>query len=115
MKFSFFDAAKKAYRAARSVLQPLFKLSGQATPTRRELNLQADEWAVKQKLGPSFFTRKLGHNTKVARLMSLTPQEFELAQRRGWVPRDAQASLYSRMRRRLRERIARNNEPKAEA
>lgn len=109
MGFSFQDLAKKAFRAARAVLQPLFKAAKQEVPTQRELRLDADEWSVKRKLGSGFFTRSLTHNTRVARLLSLTPAEYALALRRGWVPPDSisgvskiRAKLRSKRRRELR-------------
>jgi hypothetical protein len=108
--FSFQNAAKKLYQAARAVLQPLFGAAKQEVPTQRELRLDADEWAVKRKLGHGFFTRSLTHNTRVARLMTLTEPEFELARRRGWVPRDSDYTVMRRMKRALKQRIRRNNE-----
>jgi hypothetical protein len=48
------------------------------------MRLDADEWAVKRKLGRSFFTRQLNPNTRAARIASLTEAEWQLARRRGW-------------------------------
>jgi hypothetical protein len=80
-----FDALKAGFRKARNLFGRLFAATGNNTPTRNEMRLDADEWAVKQKLGRSFFTRRLNHNTRVARIASLNEAEYELAVSRGWV------------------------------
>lgn len=79
------DLAKRAYTQARKMMAPLFAATGDDAPSRRELRLDANEYAVKQKLGRSFFTRQLNPNTRAARIMSLTRGEWELAKRRGWI------------------------------
>lgn len=101
MGFSFQNAAKKLYKAARAVLQPLFGAAQQEVPTQRELRLDYDEFAVKHKLGSAFFTRQLTHNTRVARLLTLTPAEYALALHRGWVPPDSISGM-SKIRAKLR-------------
>lgn len=80
-----FDAIKRGFNAARDLFRPLFAARGEDTPSRNEMRLDGDEWAVKRKLGRSFFTRRLNENTRVARIASLTPGEFELARNRGWI------------------------------
>ena len=80
-----FDAIQAGFKKARDLFAPLFEARGENTPTQNEMRLDADEWAVKQKLGRSFFTRQLNENTKVARVASLTGAEYQLAQERGWV------------------------------
>lgn len=79
------DMAKKAYTNARKMLAPLFAAVGDDAPSRRELRLDANEFAVKRKLGRSFFTRQLNPNTRAARIMSLNREEWELAKERGWI------------------------------
>ena len=80
-----FDAIRAGFKKARDLFAPLFEARGENTPTQNEMRLDADEWAVKQKLGRSFFTRQLNENVRVARIASLNEGEFELARARGWV------------------------------
>lgn len=79
-----FDAIKRGFNAARNLFAPLFAAQGIDAPSRNEMRLDADEWAVKRKLGRSFFTRRLNPNTRAARIASLTPAEYDLARTRGW-------------------------------
>jgi hypothetical protein len=79
-----FDFFKQGFNAARRIFTPLFRATGDDLPTRNEMRLDADEWAVKRKLGRSFFTRQLNANTRAARIASLTEAEWQLARRRGW-------------------------------
>jgi hypothetical protein len=79
-----FDFIKKGFNAARRAFAPLFAATGDDTPSRNEMRLDGDEWAVKRKLGRSFFTRQLNPNTRAARIASLTPGEYDLARNRGW-------------------------------
>ncbi len=80
-----FDAIKKGFKKASKLFAPLFQTQGQALPTQNEMRLDADEWQVKQKLGKSYFTKRLNPNTRTARIASLNRSEYELAQARGWV------------------------------
>lgn len=79
------DIAKRAYTTARKAMGGLFAAVGDDAPSRRELRLDANEFAVKRKLGRSFFTRQLNPNTRAARIMSLNREEWELAKERGWI------------------------------
>jgi len=80
-----FNAIKRGFNAARSLFSGAFAEVGIDTPNLNEMRLDADEFMVKRKLGRSFFTKQLNENTRVARIASLTPVEFELARARGWV------------------------------
>lgn len=80
----FRDTMRAGFKKARDLFAPLFKAAGDDTPTQNEMRLDADEWAVKRKLGRSFFTRQLNHNTRAARIASLTNAEYDLARNRGW-------------------------------
>lgn len=84
-KVNIFSRIKGAFKKARDAFAPLFKAAGDRTPTQNEMRLDAHEWTVKQKLGRSFFTKRLNHNTRVARVASLTHPEWLLARNRGWV------------------------------
>jgi len=80
-----FDAIRKGFNRARDIFKPLFAARGDAAPTQNEMRLDADEWAVKRKLGRSFFTGRVTPNTRAARIASLTNGEYQLARDRGWV------------------------------
>lgn len=80
----FMGAVKGAFRRAAKVFAPIFDRAGEERPTLHELRLDADEYAVKRKLGRSFFTRRITANTRAARLASLTHAEYLLARARGW-------------------------------
>lgn len=80
----FMNAIKGAFKKAAKVFAPIFDRAGEKTPTLHELRLDADEYAVKQKLGRSYFTRRITPNTRSARLASLTHAEYLLARARGW-------------------------------
>lgn len=80
-----FDAIRAGFKKVRNEFAPLFAATGTDAPTQNEMRLDAEEWAVKRKLGRSFFTRQLNTNTRNARIMSLTRGEFELARNRGWI------------------------------
>jgi len=84
-RLGFLSTLKSAFRSAAKVFGPMFQSVGDRTPTRNEMHLDADEWAVKRKLGRSYFTRRLNPNTRVARIASLNEAEYELARNRGWV------------------------------
>jgi hypothetical protein len=84
-KTGIFDALKTGYKRAVNLFGGMFKDIGENVPTQNEMRLDADEWAVKQKLGRAFFTKRLNPNTKVARVASLTGAEYQLARQRGWV------------------------------
>ena len=75
---------KGAFKSAVKAFTPLFRKAGEETPNLHELRLDADEYAVKRKLGHSFFTRRITRNTRYARLAGLTQQEYLLAKARGW-------------------------------
>lgn len=75
---------KGAFRSVVETFRPLFRKTGEDTPTLRELRLDADEFVVMRKLGHSFFTRGISVNTRNARLASLTQGEYMLAKARGW-------------------------------
>jgi hypothetical protein len=83
-KTGMFDNIRKGFKKARDLFAPLFTAAGQTTPTQNEMRLDADEWTVKQKLGRSFFTRRVTANTRAARIASLTNGEYQLAKDRGW-------------------------------
>ena len=53
--------------------------------TKKELELPADAFEVKRKLGPSFFTRRLSPRVRARRIALLTNAERRLARERGWV------------------------------
>lgn len=55
-----------------------------AVPTRNELTLDSDAFAIKRKLGRSFFSRQLPRRTRAARLATLTSDERLLAKIKGW-------------------------------
>lgn len=80
-----FDALKAGFKRALNIFTPRFKAVGENVPTLRDMRLDSDEWYVKQKLGRSFFTRRLSENTRHARIASLTGQEYDLAKNRGWL------------------------------
>ena len=80
-----FDAIKKGFQAARSLFAAQFAAIGESPPTRNEMTLDADEFNVKRKLGKSFFTRQLSHNARVARILSLSQDEYQLASEKGWL------------------------------
>lgn len=80
-----FDAIKTGFKKARNLFSSMFAAKGEDSPTQNEMRLDADEWMVKRKLGKSFFTKQLNHNTRTARIASLNQAETELAQARGWV------------------------------
>ncbi len=84
-KRGIFDRIKSGFKKARDAFAPLFKAQGDQTPTQNEMRLDAHEWTVKRKLGRSFFTKQLNHNTRVARVASLNHGEWLLAKNRGWV------------------------------
>lgn len=83
-KRSFFGNIKSAFKSAVKAFTPLFKKAGEERPTLKELRLDVNEYAVKHKLGRSYFTRHLTPNTRAARLASLTDAEYLLAIDRGW-------------------------------
>ena len=87
-----FDAIRQGFKKARDLFAPLFQARGEDTPTQNEMRLDADEWAVKRKLGRSFFTRRLNPNTRAARIASLSNAEYDLARNRGWFSREAKES-----------------------
>lgn len=80
----FMGTIRGAFRRAAKVFEPLFRAAGEERPTLHELRLDADEYAVKRKLGRSFFTHRITANTRAARLASLTHAEHLLARDRGW-------------------------------
>jgi hypothetical protein len=80
-----FDFIKQGFKRAAKLFEPIFQATGIKRPALNSMRLDSDEWAVKQKLGRSFFTRRITENTRHARLSSLTPQEYALAKSRGWV------------------------------
>lgn len=79
------DFLQRGFNRARKMFRDLFALSGEQEPSRNELRLDADEWAVKRKLGRSFFTRHITPNTRAARIASLNRAEYDLARARGWI------------------------------
>ena len=53
--------------------------------SRSEGRLDAQEYAVKSKLGNSFFTRQQPERTRNARISALTSEERRIARARGWI------------------------------
>jgi hypothetical protein len=53
--------------------------------SRRDRQRTLDVFAVKQKLGRSFFTRRLTPASRRARLRTLKSNELEIARAEGWV------------------------------
>ena len=47
--------------------------------------MPSDVYAVKNKLGRSFFTRRLNPNTRWRRINSLTPKERAIAEHMRWI------------------------------
>lgn len=76
---------KEGFKKASKLFGGMFAALGMNRPTRNEMRLDSDAYAVKQKLGKAFFTKRLNGNTRVARIMSLTKPEWELARSRGWI------------------------------
>lgn len=55
-------------------------------PTRRDMNrLRLDQFALKRKLGASFFTRRLSPGTRQKVINSLTGEERRAARAMGWL------------------------------
>ncbi len=79
------DGIKGIFKRLRKAFEPMFKAVGHDKPTANEMRLDADEWTVKRKLGPSFFTRHLSPNTRALRIASLTHKEYLLAMKRRWI------------------------------
>jgi len=84
-KTDTFNSIRAGFKRARDLFAPAFQAQGIDTPTQNEMRLESDEWAVKRKLGRSFFTRQLNPNTKAARIASLTHGEWLIAKNRGWI------------------------------
>lgn len=77
-----FESIKNIFNSIRSAFGV-----GDGSPrfSRKELRLDADEHAVKRKLGASFFTRRLSPGTRRARVDALSKLETALATDRGWI------------------------------
>lgn len=95
-----------------NALEFAFAVSNGWVPS--ELQLSPREYRVRNKLGSGFFTRRTSHNLRVAKLMSLDPEEFAYAVAKGWVPKAPDQRLLARMKRDLKARILRNNVAKVQ-
>lgn len=79
------DAIQAGFNKARNLFGGLFAAIGAKTPTRNEMRLPAEEWAVKKKLGRAFFAKRLNPNYRAAKIASLTCAEWHIACDRGWL------------------------------
>lgn len=73
-------------QASSGARMPGQEIASHRAPTRRDrMRLTFEEFAVKRKLGPSHFTRRVTRGTRNRRVGMLTPAERAIARARGWI------------------------------